>query len=535
MKFPLFSLLTFLMLIGIASQSEAQTLPDYHERGFIFSTDSLTAKGTMQSGFTATEGSVDPDQYYVGPGDRLFISVRGVMDQSNTFIINQEGMINIPSVGIVNLNNKTLTAAKNEIHRRILQVLKNVEVQISLMDYKWIKVSIIGNVKRPASYSVPGNSRLTDILMRSYGLQGSANLRDIKIISRNDEERHYDLLSFLRNAERKNNPFLNEGDIIVIKNVDKTVSVFGSVPYQGTYEFVENETVAHLIGLCGGFLDRAKTDSIEVVRFRDDNKNMRSYYYSYDELVSQNIMLNNGDKIIIREKPEYMPDRFVTVYGKVTYPGVFKVEKDKTTLKELLLNNAGGFLENASLKDAYVVRTIGMDAVDQEYERLRSIPRSEMTDEEYDYLKAKSRLHKGRMVIDFERLFNANDETENLILKRGDQIVVPEGKNYITVVGQVINAGNIIYKSDLTVDDYIDLAGGYGWRAVKGDVRVIKSNTKEWIEADDVDKLEPGDVIWVPEDTPAPKFWNIFTTSLTVLGQVATVVAAVIAVIVSAR
>jgi len=47
-------------------------------------------------------------------------------------------------------------------------------------------------------------------------------------------------------------------------------------------------------------------------------------------------------------------------------------------------------------------------------------------------------------------------------------------------------------------------------------VRVVKANTGEWIDADDIDKLEPGDTIWILENPPGPKFWDVFTTSLSV-------------------
>jgi hypothetical protein len=47
--------------------------------------------------------------------------------------------------------------------------------------------------------------------------------------------------------------------------------------------------------------------------------------------------------------------------------------------------------------------------------------------------------------------------------------------------------------------------------------------------------LEPGDIIWIPEEPPGPKFWDVFLTTLGVLGQVATVVAATIAVIIATR
>ena len=92
-----------------------------------------------------------------------------------------------------------------------------------------------------------------------------------------------------------------------------------------------------------------------------------------------------------------------------------------------------------------------MENEDPEFERLKLIPVQDMTEDEYDYFKAKSREKKGRMVVDFEKLFIEGDESENIVLKKGDKIYVPEAKNYITIVGQVVNPGNIIFKNNLTI------------------------------------------------------------------------------------
>jgi protein involved in polysaccharide export with SLBB domain len=158
-----------------------------------------------------------------------------------------------------------------------------------------------------------------------------------------------------------------------------------------------------------------------------------------------------------------------------------------------------------------------------------------MTEDEYDYFKSKSRQRSGRVVIDFVKLFQNNDLKENIILRKNDIINVPEKKDYIIMLGQLVNPGKIIYDSTLTIKDYINLAGGFGWRALEGDVRVIKARTGEWIDADDIDKLKPGDTIWVPENPPGPKFWDVFTDVLTIVAQLAAIVAASAAVIVATR
>lgn len=532
MKIRLSSLLLIFLLFKNLS---AQIIPDYKERSFAGFSDSLLFNEQLRGiKMDATEGSIDPAEYIVGPGDKLFISITGVEEISFTLAVNQEGVLYIPKVGGVDLKDQTLAAAKKDIENFINKYYRNVDVFISLVDFRNIKVSLAGNVKKPSSYTLPGNSRLLDLISVSAGLDKTANFRNISIKSRNGKESLYDLLKFFRFGERLQNPLLREGDIILIDKVDKTVSINGQVKFPGAYEFVQGETLYDLINIAGGTLSRAREDSIEIVRFEPNGKDQRSIYYPLEQLEKEKIPLNFGDLVLVRELPDYFIDKAVKIEGYVKYPGYYKIVEDKTMLSEII-REAGGFRENASLTEASLVRAKGISGEDPEFERLKIIPRENMTEDEYDYFKAKSRQHIGKVVVDFYELFVKNNAEEDVTLKREDIINVPEARNYIILLGQVVNPGNIIYKEGLTVEDYIQLAGGFGWRAVEGDVRVIKAKTKEWIDADDVDSLEPGDTIWVPEEIPGPKFWDVFTTTLAILGQVAAVVAATVAVIVATR
>ena len=227
-----------------------------------------------------------------------------------------------------------------------------------------------------------------------------------------------------------------------------------------------------------------------------------------------------------------MLDHYVVINGYVRYPGWYKINKNATTLKDII-EEAGGFLEEASLTEASVTRQMDVEETDAEYERLLLIPTDKMTEDEYDYFKSKSRQRSGRVVIDFVKLFQNNDLKENIILRKNDVINIPEKKDYIILLGQLVNPGKIIYDSTLTIQDYINLAGGFGWRALEGDVRVIKAKTGEWIDADDIDALKPGDTIWVPEDPPGPKFWDVFTDVLTIVAQVAVILSATAAIIIA--
>lgn len=504
-------------------------MPTYPERSFNSFTDSSFIK-SMQ----ASEGIIDPEEYKVGPGDNIFISVSGIEERNFNLLINHEGYLYIPRIGAVDLRNKTLQEAKQLIRFSLEKNFKNVDIYIALGEVRKIKVSLIGNVTNQSSIILSSNSRLHDLLKTAAGLKSSSDIRNIQIVSKDGTTGSYDLLSFLRKGDFKQNPYLKDGDVVKIERVNKIVSVMGLVLYPATYEFSEGETINGLINLAGGLTYKARKDSIELIRFDENGINQFSKYFSYDYIQQNNIELKFSDLVVVRELTTYYDEQWISIQGKIKYPGVYNIVKNKTKLSEII-NQAGGFLEDASLVDATLYRTDADSSYDPEFERIKLIPRVDMTDDEYDYFKAKSRQRYGKVVVDFEGLFKGNQLNEDVILKRKDVINIPEKKNYISIIGQVVNPGNIVYATNLKVNDYIQLAGGFSWRAIEGDVRVIKVNTGEWVDADDIESLDPGDTIWVLEDPPGPKFWDVFLTSLTVVAQLAAIVAAAAAVIVATR
>jgi protein involved in polysaccharide export with SLBB domain len=509
----------------------AQIFPDYKERTIANLSDSIY---NFNPSLTATEGSIDPDEYYVGPGDKIFISIGGTEETALNVTVNQEGFLYIPKVGGIDLRKSSLKSAKEKISTAINKYYKNVDIFISLTDFRKIKVNLLGDVKKPSSYILPGNARLMDLVGNSSGLNPTSNYRNIKIMGRNGESKSYDLIKFLRFGERTSNPTLNEGDIIVIDKVDRLVYISGLVKFPGAYEYRENESASELINIAGGLLSKARMDTIEIIGFDAVGRNQISNYYSYADLEQGKVILEKQDQIVIREIPEYYIDRYISINGFVRYPGFYKISQNKTTLYDII-QEAGGFRKEASLTEASLYRTMGTVENDAEFERLKLIPRNDMSDDEYDYLKAKSRQRKGKVVVDFDKLFSHHNISENVALMRGDVISIPEAKNYIIMLGQVVAAGNIVFQPGLNYKDYIDLAGGFGWRAKKGDVRIIKANTGEWVDADESDSLKPGDAIWVPEKPQPPKFWDVFTTSLSIFGQLAAIIAATVAVIIATR
>jgi polysaccharide export outer membrane protein len=117
-----------------------------------------------------------------------------------------------------------------------------------------------------------------------------------------------------------------------------------------------------------------------------------------------------------------------------------------------------------------------------------------------------------RIAIDFYKLLQKGDITQNTRLEPGDTFVVPIA-NQVYVQGEVRAPAPIKYTNDLTVLKAITLAGGLTPLAAGGRVDLLRGRTdekKERIRVD-VDKimrapdenpdvsLKPDDIIYVPQ------------------------------------
>lgn len=160
--------------------------------------------------------------------------------------------------------------------------------------------------------------------MDSHGLNKTANFRDVKIIHRDSTNQIYDLLSFLRLGNLSDNPLLREGDAVIVDKVDKLISVYGMFKYPGIYEFVDGETVDHLITIAGGILAKARTDSIEIVSFQPNGKTQVSSYYTIDEIKALKIPVQFEDQILVREIPNYFDPKYIQVGALLNIPVIIK-------------------------------------------------------------------------------------------------------------------------------------------------------------------------------------------------------------------
>ncbi len=468
--------------------------------------------------------------YRLGPGDRLLITISGDVYRSWESVVTPEGLAIIEPAGGIRVAGLDLDQAAEVISRELGGYYRNVRITTLLIGVRQFEVHVLGEVRRPGRYVANALTTVSAIVQSAGGATGAGSTRNIRLLKTDGREFRADMDQFLKIGKTDHNPLLTEGDRIVIPINTGNVLVSGHVGRPGHYEWVDGERLKDYIDLSGGFLAGAIRSRIEVYQFKNGSGSLvDSLSCDLEEGEGEigeadNPVIKMGDQIFIRRLPDWHERTIAVVSGEVFYPGEYAIREGTETLLDLIAR-AGGVKEEGSLHEATLVRRTGQDEYDPEFERLKLIPVADMTEDEYEYLKLRSRERKGRVVVDFGKLLEGGEggeENEDLLLLRGDRITIPARKNAIAVSGQVANPGSVEYIIGEEVEYYIDRAGGYGWRARKNKTRIIRARTGEWLYASKVRHLEAGDTIWIPEK-PQRDWWQIFKDTMTIAAQVATV------------
>ncbi|MFC1489855.1 SLBB domain-containing protein [Candidatus Latescibacterota bacterium] len=371
------------------------------------------------------------------------------------------------------------------------------------------------------------NSSAESLSMFTLGEKRGSSSRSI-IIHRNGEEIYADMLRFIKLGDMDANPYVNSGDHIEVPQYKGDITVLGEVNDQGIYEYKDGDRICDLIRFGGGITSVADTSNAELIRFEPDGLSFNripidlydAMYINPDKTLYR---LLESDRLNVRRKFEYKVLYDVAIEGEVITPGQYTIQKNVSTLTDLI-KLAGGFTGNENLEEARLIRRSSFAAKDMEYERLKPLPVTERSAEENDYVRSYQRTFEGSINIDFVKLFRDNDLSNDVILQEGDTIYIPLVREYVNVMGAVKDPGYIKVKEGADLKYYIEKAGGYNWDANKRERSVIKAKTAQRYKTRYMKvEIEGGDTIHIPSK-PIRNFWSYFREYTSYATSVATIV-----------
>ncbi len=484
----------------------------------------------------ALESVINPDNYVVGPSDGFGISIWTDPPRTLRLTVTPEGTLIVPTVGEFHVSGLTLTRTRETVGAEIKKRYKFGEATVTLVAPRSVVVMVQGRVLKPGSYVLPSYARVdkaieeanrtSDPLMMDdlRSVKGDMSTRRIILRHNDGSQVSVDLKKFLVTKDDRWNPYLREGDIIIVPANDFSRNVFGvygHVNVPGRYEYVMGDSARGALRIAFGFTPLANTDSVEFIRqnLLGDTESRR--FVDGEAILARgegDFPLQPGDRLVVPGHFDLRGDYTVYVSGQVENPGVYPITRNSTRLADVI-RSAGGFREDASLVSAELVRR-SVSKGEIETERLQSLRGGVPSeDSSYYYLETSLRMRKEVVQADFAALFLRGDSTQNIFVQDGDGIVVPQISKTIYVFGQVVNPGHITFVPGKDVWYYIQRAGGVTDRARTGDIKIVKARTRQWISPDGNDIFE-GDYVWVPKDPERPFGYilGIVAQSAAVLG-----------------
>lgn len=373
-----------------------------------------------------------PVNYQLGPDDQLLIDVFGYSEAHYQLTVSPEGNIYIPNVGPVYVNGLTIEDAtikiKNKLASTIYRAINTgkTRVQVSLGNIKSVNVTVVGEAKKPGTYTVSSLSTVFNALYLAGGPNINGSYRNIQLIRGNKVIDSIDLYRFLLEGKQEGNVGLMNQDVIRIPFYKMRVTLKGEVKRPAIYELKPGDNLQDIINYAGGFTDSAYRSSVKITSLTDKERrveDVESENYSTYQLQSSDIV--TVGKILDRYANR------VTLEGAVMRPGDYELTQG-LTLKQLILK-ADGLREDAFLERGLITRL-------NEDMTMQSVPfgvSAILNGREQDIpLKRED-------VVNISSIFDLRDSFE------------------ITVQGEVRFPGTYSYKDSLTVKDLVYEAGGF--------------------------------------------------------------------------
>ena len=325
----------------------------------------------------------------------------------------------------------------------------------------------------------------------------------------------------------------------------RIVGINGRVKAPGDYPLEPEMRVSDLLR-AGGKLDPAAySGTAELSRFRRADGGRQSELLQIDlaAILSGNsaadVLLQPFDVLTIKELPEWSTRESVTLLGEVRFPGSYPIRRGETLRS--VIERAGGLSTLAFTRGAVFTREeLRQRELQQAKELSQRLRRdlaavaiqtsqaSQSGDATQSALAAQALLSQledsspvGRLVINLDGvLARGVGSRDDIILRNGDQLIVPKIKQEVAVIGEVQNSTAHLYRAGLSRNGYLALSGGLTNRAdgartyvVRADGSVVASSGGWFGKRGDVN-IQPGDTIVVPLDTerlPPLPLWQAVT------------------------
>jgi len=336
------------------TRSDVEQAPDQLR---IFGAD-LFRRGTRT--FEPSFNIPTPVDYTLGAGDEIVINIWGAAEANYNLTVSPEGVIRINNLGPIFVDGLTMIDARERILNRLRDIYSglrpnqpgegNTFAEVSLGNVRSIKVTVLGEVDEPGSYTITSLSTVFNALYAAGGPTRSGTYREIQVIRGQDIIATLDIYDFLVYGDQSDNIRLRDQDIIKIDPYKNRVRLDGEVKRPGLFEMKEGETLGNLIEFAAGFTERAYTNRLVLRRSTELQRSISDVRWPE----GSDLVLQGGDDLRVGEILDRFENR-VAIRGAVYREGEYELDENMTLTD--LIDKAEGLREDAYLPRGIIYRT----------------------------------------------------------------------------------------------------------------------------------------------------------------------------------
>lgn len=401
----------------------------------------------------------------------------------------------------------------------------------TILDRYANRVELKGAVYRPGMFAIGKDiNTVSDLVKKADGVTDDA-YTDRVLLYREGPDLELQIMALdLKDIleGRAKDVTLKRNDVLVISSIHEleergALSIGGQVARPGSYPFAANTTLEDLIFQAGGLLEGASTARVDISRrIVDPTSTQQTQQISeiYTVSIENGLALNSGkgfklmpyDHVEVRKSPGYNAQESVSVRGEVLFDGSYVLQKRNERLTDII-KRAGGILDEAYIKGAYLTRRLSEDELASRREVLRLAMANSGPGMGDSIALSKINVSPTYNVgINLEKAIQNPGSHYDVVLQPGDALLIPEQQSTVKIAGDVMFPNTVVYEPGKKLSYYIDQAGGYGQRARKNKAFIVYLNGTV-AKAKRGTPIEPGCQIIVPSkpDTSNTDWTKILT------------------------
>jgi polysaccharide export outer membrane protein len=239
------------------------------------------------------------NDYIIGSGDKLQVSVWGSPDFSRETVVRPDGKITLPAVGDVVAAGLTPGSLKKRLETAIAKYVRKPVVTVIVLEMTNNKVYISGGAINPGVFSLAGNMTLFRLLCQLPSLENADLIR--AYLMRGDKILLRNFYPLFMQGKMSDDLPLKANDIIHIpSNAMNKVYVLGAVQQPQAVPYRFGLRVLDVILATGGFNEYAKKSNVTIIR-GDKKQEVDIDRLLSGKDIKQNVPVVPGDYVVVKE------------------------------------------------------------------------------------------------------------------------------------------------------------------------------------------------------------------------------------------